>query len=105
LIDTLHKSTYVAFGEFLAFCVGWNLILGYGFTASVAARAWADYTGDFILKVTQQSWILYFTELPLFGDDVDYTCSPLSIVIISISTAILLRGAKDSSTFNNLMTV
>jgi APA family basic amino acid/polyamine antiporter len=100
-----YYSTYVAFGEFLAFCVGWNLILGYGFTASVAARAWADYTGDFLMKLTSNRYIMYFTELPLFGPEVDYTCSPLSIVIVAISTAVLLRGAKDSSTFNNLMTV
>jgi basic amino acid/polyamine antiporter, APA family len=97
--------TYVAFGEFLAFLVGWNLILGYGFTASVAARAWADYTGDFLIKITGQEWIMWMTEFPIFGTETDYTCSPLSIAIIAISTAVLLRGAKDSSTFNNLMTV
>lgn len=97
--------TYVAFGEFLAFLVGWNLILGYGFTASVAARAWADYTGDFLTKLTGQEWIIWLTEYPCFGSELDYECSPLSIVIIAISTAVLLRGAKDSSTFNNLMTV
>lgn len=97
--------TYVAFGEFLAFLVGWNLILGYGFTASVAARAWADYTGDFLMKLTGQEWIMWMTEFPLVGADVDYTCSPLSIAIIAISTAVLLRGAKDSSSFNNLMTM
>lgn len=97
--------TYVAFGEFLAFCVGWNLILGYGFTASVTARAWADYTGDFVAKITGQEWIIYVTEFPLFGHSVDYTCSPLSLVIVGFSTVILLRGAKDSSTFNNLMTL
>jgi basic amino acid/polyamine antiporter, APA family len=97
--------TYVAFGEFYAFCVGWNLILGYGFTASVTARAWADYTGSFLANITGQEWITYLTEFPLFGENVDYTCSPLSFVIVGISTAILLRGAKDSSQFNNLMTL
>jgi len=36
---------YVAFGEFVAWIIGFFLILGYGFTASVTARAWGDYTG------------------------------------------------------------
>lgn len=98
--------TYVAFGEVYAFCVGWNLILGYGFTSSVAARAWADYIGDFLVKTTGASWIIpYCTEVPLFGEGVDYTCSPLSVVIVVISTIILLRGAKDSSMFNNLICI
>jgi len=98
--------TYVAFGEVYAFCVGWNLILGYGFTASVAARAWADYVGDFLVKMTGWTWIIpYCTEVQLFGDSVDYTCSPLSVVIVVLSTVVLLRGAKDSSTFNNTICV
>uniref|UniRef100_A0A7S4AMR6 Cationic amino acid transporter C-terminal domain-containing protein n=1 Tax=Pseudo-nitzschia australis TaxID=44445 RepID=A0A7S4AMR6_9STRA len=99
--------TYVAFGEVYAFCVGWNLILGYGFTASVAARAWADYIGDFMVKMTGADWIIpYCTEVPLFSSIwTDYTCSPLSVVIVLVSTIVLLRGTKDSSTFNNLICV
>ena len=108
---------YVAFGEFYAWIVGWNLILGYGFTASVAARAWGDYTGDFVTNALRTSsssihqhaiasWMgHYMTEFAILGDSVDYTCSPLSMVIVILSTAILLRGAKDSSRFNNLMTI
>jgi APA family basic amino acid/polyamine antiporter len=97
--------TYVAFGEFLAFLVGWNLILGYGFTASVTARAWADYMGNFLFNWTGQEWIQWMTEFPIFGTQVHYTCSPLSIIIIAGSTAVLLKGSKESSTFNNLMTI
>ena len=33
-----YTYVYVAFGEFYSWLVGWFLILGYGFTASVAAR-------------------------------------------------------------------
>jgi APA family basic amino acid/polyamine antiporter len=98
---------YVAFGEFYAWIVGWNLILGYGFTASVAARAWGDYTGDFITKAFSHriGWIEGLTEFAIFGESVEYTCSPLSMVIVILSTVVLLRGAKDSSRFNNIMTI
>eukprot|EP00934_Nitzschia_sp_Nitz4_P009203 Nitzschia sp. Nitz4//scaffold84_size84139//36979//38914//NITZ4_005196-RA/size84139-augustus-gene-0.38-mRNA-1//1//CDS//3329559027//9193//frame0 len=98
---------YVAFGEFYAWLVGFCLILGYGFTASVTARAWGDYTGTFLARILpgDTTWVHQITEFPLFGPDVDYTCSPLSVVIIGFSTAVLLRGAKDSTTFNNCMTV
>jgi APA family basic amino acid/polyamine antiporter len=60
---------YVAFGKFCAWLVGWNLILGYGFTALVVARAWADYTCNFIMKSLPQysTLIEKLTELPLFG--------------------------------------
>jgi APA family basic amino acid/polyamine antiporter len=35
----------------------------------------------------------------------DYTCSPLSMLLVYFMSVILLRGAKDSSRFNNVMTV
>lgn len=93
---------YVAFGEFWAWIVGWNLLLGYGFTASVCSRAWADYTGDFLVKTTHQEWIGSLTEWRVYGD---YSCSPLSVVIIALGTWVLLKGAEESSKFNNIVTV
>jgi APA family basic amino acid/polyamine antiporter len=50
-------------------------------------------------------WIERLTELAIFGESVQYTCSPLSMLIVALSTVVLLRGAKDSSRFNNIMTV
>jgi basic amino acid/polyamine antiporter, APA family len=98
---------YVAFGEFYAWVVGWNLVLGYGFTASVAARAWGDYTANLLMNLTNQHypWIEQMAEFSLFGTLVDYTCSPLSLVIIGLSTWVLSRGAKDSSRFSNMVTI
>ena len=32
------ETAYIAFGELFAWLVGWNLTLGYGFTASVCAK-------------------------------------------------------------------
>lgn len=72
----------------------------------MTARAWGDYTGAFLIRVLPWPEIWEnLTELPLFGSSFDYTCSPLSVVIIGLSTAILLRGAKDSAWLNNLMTL
>ena len=104
---------YIAFGELFAWLVGWNLTLGYGFTVSVVARAWGDYLGDFIrqslVAAGASPWwrqlVEYSTEFPLFGTEVSYTCSPLSTIIVYVNTLVLLRGVKDSSRFNNAMTV
>ena len=104
---------YVAFGEVWAWLVGWNLTLGYGFTSSVVARAWADYVGNFLLGALPanttlttsllQACIAWATEWKPFPSS-DYVCSPLSTVLVAGSTVILLRGAQDSSQFNNVMT-
>lgn len=106
-----YTFCYVAFGEFAAWIIGWNLILGYGFTTSVVARAWADYLGDLLIDVSTD-WdyfpTTYFERLvkwPILGEEVDYSCSLLSMVIVAFNSWILLRGAMDSARFNNVMTV
>jgi APA family basic amino acid/polyamine antiporter len=103
--------TYIAFGEFAAWIIGWNLMLGYGFTTSVVARAWADYLGDLMIDVTRScenfptKLVERIVECTIFGEDVNYSCSLLSMVIIALNSWILLRGANDSARFNNIMTV
>lgn len=107
-----YTYTYVAFGELLAWCVAWFLILGYGFTASVVARAWADYFGDLMVKIFSAPalynvptvWLLeHLTEWHVMGGD--YSFSLFSVLIIALMTWILLRGVSDSATFNNAMTI
>lgn len=104
--------TYVAFGEILAWCVAWFLILGYGFTASVVARAWADYCGDLLLNIFQSPsvdlptiWLERLIEWHIFGEEAHYSFSLLSTVIIGLNTFILLRGVEDSAAFSNAITI
>lgn len=103
-----YVYAYTTFGEVWGWLVGWNLTLGYGFAASVVARSWAEYLAKFLISLAQRfSWsvteanMVYLTKFPVYGT---YTCSPLSVVIVALSTWILKSGAKESSNFNNAMT-
>mmetsp|Transcript_22883 Transcript_22883/g.32011 ORF Transcript_22883/g.32011 Transcript_22883/m.32011 type:complete len:376 (-) Transcript_22883:71-1198(-) len=108
---------YVSFGEFYGWIVGWFLTLGYGFTASVVARSWAEYLANFIhdgiVYATDGNddsevylgFLEYLTRFPIPFVAEGYTCSPLSVVIISLCTYINVAGAEESSRFNNAMTV
>lgn len=115
-----YDISSVAFGEIFAWCVAWFLILGYGFTASVVARAWADYFGDLLMKIFRpRGWkyttalLQRITEWEIIGDgkadedenSLEYSFSLLSMVIIGVNTWILLKGVSDSAVFNNVMTI
>lgn len=113
LAGSAYTYAYVSFGELCGWLVGWNLTLGYAVSAAVVARSWAEYFTTFIggmLGVDDDGeggvaavlrWCTR-APLPLFGED--YTCSPLSTVIIAICTAVLVTGAKESARFNTIMT-
>ena len=103
-----YVYAYTTFGEVWGWLVGWNLTLGYGFAASVVARSWAEYLATWLTSMAQRfAWsnleanLVYLTKFPVAGT---YTCSPLSVVIVALSTWILKSGAKESSNFNNAMT-
>jgi APA family basic amino acid/polyamine antiporter len=107
-----YVYAYVTFGEFVAWLVGWSLTLNYAFSASVVARSWGEYLAAFLRGLPyfqsrglKMRWLtrMKLSWLPLVPKS--YTCSPLSIVIVVICTAVLVTGAKESSRFNNAMTV
>jgi len=111
ITGSAYSYAYVAFGEFCAWIIGWNLTLNYAFSASVVARSWGEYLAAFIrgLPVFQNNgvtldWLTRMSlSLPVVPSS--YTCSPLSTVIIGLCTLVLVTGAKESSRFNNAMTV
>lgn len=107
-----YVYAYVTFGEFVAWLVGWLLTLNYAFSASVVARSWGEYLAAFLRGLPyfqsrglKMRWLtrMKLSWLPLIPES--YTSSPLSIVIVVICTAVLVTGAKESSRFNNAMTV
>lgn len=102
ITGSAYVYAYVAFGEYWGWLVGWFLTLGYGFTASVVAQSWGDYVASAASVVFPTADLDYLTKLPIVGE---YTCSPLSTVIVALCTWVLVSGAKESSRFNNFMTV
>ena len=101
LAGSAYTFTYVSFGELAAWLVGWNLTLGYAVSAAVVAQSWAEYLVGFV-----RGWVdwTYWTKVPVPWLE-DYTCCPLSMVIIGICTLILVTGVKESARFNTAMTI
>ena len=117
LAGSAYTFTYVSFGELCAWLVGWNLTLGYAVSAAVVARSWADYVMGFVQgflvihddnnntdsnNITTQ-WLTKLHIPMVFGDE--YTCCPLSMVIIGFCTLVLVTGVKESSRFQTAMTI
>ncbi|MCB5186443.1 amino acid permease [Methylobacillus caricis] len=93
-----YGYTYVAFGEFFAWVIGWILLLEYGVGAAAVANGWSGYfintlanfnlhIPDVWTKSPGQGGII---NLPAFG-------------IIWLLTIILISGVKQSSQVNNIM--
>ncbi|KAL1921870.1 uncharacterized protein VTP21DRAFT_10512 [Calcarisporiella thermophila] len=94
-------------GEFVAFLIGWSLILEYLLGASTVAVGWSGYTTDFFgsLGVSINK---HLTNAPVewtenaFHVTGDYLNLPAVCICITI-TIILMFGIRESARFNNII--
>ena len=109
LAGSAYTFTYVTFGELCGWLVGWNLTLGYGVSASVVARSWAEYLMGSIqalpfAKHLDLSWLTKFP-VSLGASGIIIQCCPLAMLIVLICTLVLIAGVKESTRFNTVMTI
>ena len=129
-----YTYAYATLGEFLAWIIGWDLILEYLFAASTVSVGWSGYVcsflRDFGLNIPEQltaapGTILY--NIPNMGwkpiteqlskaltlQHIDIHALPHitcivnlpAMFIIGILTLVLIIGIKESANFNNIMVI
>lgn len=93
-----YAYTYASLGEFLAFIVGWNLILECTVTCSTVAAGWSGYvvgllaSGGIDLPVA-------FTKVPEEGGIINVP----AILITMFLCILLVRGTKETVMINRIL--
>ncbi|MCX5783315.1 MAG: amino acid permease, partial [Elusimicrobia bacterium] len=125
-----YTYAYATMGEFLAWVIGWDLIIEYLFAASTVAVGWSGYavsflrdfgisippqftaaTGTKLVEIPGQGWQAVTSSvaqtLSTMGIDpatlpqVTAVCNIPAIFIIVAITALLVVGIKESARFNS----
>jgi len=80
-----------------------NLTLEYAISAAAVARAWSNNLNLFLAKVGLElpKW---FFNIPVDGGEYFKGFSIMSVVICALCTLLLMRGVKESATFNKIIT-
>ena len=96
-----YVYSYVSVGEFVAFTIGWNLILEYVIGTSSVARGLSGYIDALIDNRMGNFWrdlmpidVSFLAEYPDF----------FSFVIIMVLAGVLSVGVRESSLLNNVFT-
>lgn len=95
-----YSYSYVAFGEVIAWIVGWDLMLEYLVSASAVASGWSS-TFIGLLETAGIHLPKAILATPLSGGIIDLP----AIVITLFITWILYIGIKESSRMNNIIVV
>jgi APA family basic amino acid/polyamine antiporter len=134
IAGSAYTYSYATLGEFLAWIIGWDLILEYLFAASTVSVGWSGYvvsflkdlniyippqfigaSGTVLVNVPDMGWKpltdAFAQTLVASGINVDtlshITCIlnlPAMFVVALLST-LLVIGIKESANFNNIMVI
>ena len=108
IAGSAYTYTYATLGEFMAWIIGWDLILEYLFAASTVAVGWSKHFLPFMKDFFGISLPEQWCRAPL--DYVDGSIVTTShyvnipaILLVWVVTALLVVGIKESAKFNNVM--
>ena len=89
-----YTFSYATFGEFIAWIIGWDLVLEYALGAAVVSKSWSKYLGQ-----------LFTGEGTAASFDIgSVTVDWGSMLVIAALTAVLVLGIKLSSTVSTVIT-
>jgi APA family basic amino acid/polyamine antiporter len=103
-----YTYAYATMGRFMAWFIGWNMVLEYGVSASGVAAGWSGYFLSF-LQHMGINFPAAFANAPLEGHgmgDLHLTGAivnlPAVVLIVGL-TALLVVGVRETARFNNAM--
>ena len=117
-----YAYSYATLGELVAWIIGWDLILEYAVGNVAVAISWGDYFNTLVkgVGVTMPPWLTTGYRTVLLSADpaihglldtaphvagIPIVVHVPAFAIVMLITALLLQGAKESVTANNIMVV
>src|SRR6266446_6484536 len=102
-----HTYSYATMGEFVAWIIGWDLVLEYAVGAATVAIAWSEYANRvlewFGLRIPYQ-WSHSPFESAL-GTGIHGIMNIPAVFILLLLTLLLIRGTKESAFVNGFIVV
>jgi APA family basic amino acid/polyamine antiporter len=107
-----YTYAYATLGEFVAWIIGWDLIIEYLFGASTVAVGWSGYFVALLHRVGITLPSAY-TSAPFRWVEASSSLEPVAggiinlpaLVLTLLMTALLVVGIKESARFNNVIVV
>src|ERR671915_1806672 len=95
-----YTFSYATLGEFVAWLIGWDLILEFTLGAATVAKGWSGY----LVSVFDIVGITLPPALYASGTEGAFSHDWIALIVIALVTTILVIGIKLSSMFNQVIT-
>ncbi|MFP9112970.1 amino acid permease [Flavobacterium sp. RHBU_3] len=100
-----YTYTYATMGEFLAWIIGWDLILEYAVGAATVGIAWSEYLNNLLVNVLHTSPIPYeWCHSPFQSSgDLHGIINLPALGIVAAISLLLIKGTQESAFVNGLI--
>jgi len=108
IAGSAYTYSYATLGEFIAWIIGWDLILEYLFASSTVAVGWSGYfvslLKDFNIIIPEKMCQAPFNHIPGQGWEATGCLFNFpAVALVTLITALLVIGIKESSRVNNII--
>ncbi len=103
-----YTYTYATMGEFLAWIIGWDLILEYAVGAATVGIAWSEYLNNLLVNVLHLSPIPYELSHSPFQtspDGVSGIINLPALFIVGLISLLLIKGIQESAFVNGIIVI
>lgn len=105
-----YTYSYATMGEFIAWIIGWDLVLEYAVGAATVASSWAGYFNklfsSFGVSLPQQFMMTPFDTVTLTdGTIVNGMINLPAVFIVVVMSLVLIRGTSESAFVNAIIVV
>jgi APA family basic amino acid/polyamine antiporter len=106
IAGSAYTYSYATMGEFVAWIIGWDLVLEYAVGAATVAIAWSEYAnrvlGFFGMQIPYQ---FYHSPFETSADGVQGIINIPAVVILALLSGLLIRGIQESAWVNNFIVI
>jgi len=106
-----YTYTYATLGEFMAWIIGWDLVLEYALASATVAVSWSSYANkllaQFHIHLPPELTASPFDAIKLADGTVAQggIINLPAVIIVSLLSLILAKGTKESSSLNTILVV
>lgn len=105
-----YTYSYATMGEYIAWIIGWDLVLEYAVGAATVASSWAGYFGElfksFGVALPHELMMTPFDTVQLAnGDIVSGFLNLPAIFIVVVMSLVLIRGTSESAWVNGIIVI
>jgi APA family basic amino acid/polyamine antiporter len=107
IAGSAYTYAYATLGEFIAWIIGWDLVLEYGVASARVATSWSEYLNKLLGNVfhVQIPYALAHSPFQYSSDGVRGLMNLPALFIILLLSLVLVRGVKGSSLLNSVIVI